>query len=111
MLYTPEETKKLLSDYRNYTFNLKDLLANTLDYILQLEREKAALLEIMKEVDIYNKCCNCVHYKETALKDCDAVDCECFRCEKECACKTCEGGSNWEWKGVQGGVNPDNAQE
>lgn len=79
---------------------------DTLAYILQLEHEKTALLDSLKEADVYGECGNCAHYKYAVPEGCDAVDCECYRCEEECACKTCEGGSNWEWKGIQGGGEP-----
>ena len=61
------------------------------DLIERLEKEKAALLEYVKNS---TKCEQCANNRP----QCDAVDC--FLCVGDCPCKKCEHGSRWDWKGL-----------
>lgn len=40
-MYTPEETKKLLANHKEYTFSSDELYASALEYIQRLERDNA----------------------------------------------------------------------
>lgn len=114
---TPEDIKKGLECCKsNPTCSVcpyyneddcKVMESDALAYIQQLEQEKTALLGVLKEVDLYGECPNCKH---NGVCDCEEYDFDCASCKRDCKCGGCEGGSNWEWKGIQGGVNPDNGQ-
>lgn len=69
-------------------------MADALAYIHQLERERDALLEIVRnEAD----CQVCKHIKE----ECDG-DCSFCEIEGPCACARCTtDGSHWEWAGIK----------
>lgn len=90
-MYTPEEIKKLLSDYKNYTFNLKELLKNSLEYILQLEREQDAAVN-----NLHGMCGACIRHNND--------DDEIYVCSKYVECVhgigDDEGEDYWQWRGV-----------
>ena len=69
-----------------------------LAYIQQLERERDAAVEQLKEVDKEDlfRCSHCIHDEL-----CNDGLTPCVDCDKECPCHTCRNSSNWEWRGVQ----------
>ena len=86
---------------------LESLHASALAYInkleqrlAQLERERDAAVEDLREADMVD-CCHCKHYKVYGANECDAEDCTCDDCKRDCPCKNCKTNSNWEWRGVQ----------
>lgn len=86
---TPEEIKKLLKNYRNYTFNLKDLLADALAYILQLERERDAAVQCIPRA-----CGWCKHVIDYGLSNTPGC--------KNPECRNISGiNTGWQWRGVQ----------
>ena len=110
---TPDEIKKLLANYRQYTFSQEQLYADALTYIQQLEnhigeltekvaqlyhvtRELDALLEIVKEL---GECNYCKHnsYCPHTIPDC--MNCK----DGNCQCYSCGHQSKWQWSGVQEG--------
>ena len=76
----------------------KDQLREATKKIEQLERERDAAVEQLKEDDRADlfRCSHCEHEELTL---CEIVDCE--NCDKECPCATCFDMSNWQWRGVQ----------
>lgn len=68
-----------------------------LEYIEQLERERDAAVEQLKEVDKEDlfRCSHCIHDEL-----CNDGLTSCVDCDKDCPCHTCENGSNWQWCGV-----------
>ena len=64
----------------------------------QLERERDAAVEQLKEVDKEDlfRCSHCIHDEL-----CNDGLTPCVDCDKECPCHTCRNSSNWEWRGVQ----------
>lgn len=73
---------------------LRKRCAQRLERIKQLERERDALLEIVRnEAD----CKACKHLKE----ECDG-DCSFCEIEEPCACARCTTeDSHWEWAGIK----------
>ena len=68
--------------------------------INQLERERDALLDIVKKDGI------CRYCKHNDL--CTKQFPYCAECEKtDCVCYTCENICNWQWCGVPQEVKPD----
>ena len=75
-----------------------DLINDTLAYIQQLECERDAAVEELKEVDLLDLF-RCSHCKHEEL--CDETMYSCSDCDKDCPCSTCVDCSNWQWRGVQ----------
>ena len=108
---TPDEIKKLLANYRQYTFSQEQLYADAIAYIHKLENhigelaekvaqldhvtlERDALLEIVKEL---GECNYCKHnsYCPHTIPDC--MNCK----DGNCQCYSCGHQSKWQWSGVQ----------
>lgn len=73
-------------------------LADATVRIQQLERERDAAVEQLKEVDRVDlfRCSHCIHDEL-----CNDGLTSCIDCDKDCPCHTCKNGSNWQWSGVQ----------
>lgn len=69
----------------------------------KLLRERAALIEVVKESSM---CCrSCAHVANQYDDKCNLAEVFCDECAcDDCYCKDCAGGTNWhkwEWKGAQ----------
>ena len=68
-------------------------LHDAAEMIERLEKERAALLE-----NVRGGCISCKHWAR------DTINCKvvggCTPCRKDCKCKDCGLGENWEWKGA-----------
>lgn len=70
------------------------MLSDALSYIRQLERERDALLEIVRNE---SDCKVCKHLKEECNGDCSFCE-----IEGPCACARCTTvDSHWEWAGIK----------
>jgi len=107
---TPEEIKKGLEccfpceepdcidcPYRRVESCADTRIDDTLAYIQQLERERDAAVEQLKEVDRVDlfRCSHCIHDEL-----CNDGLTSCIDCDKDCPCHTCEKCGNWQWCGV-----------
>lgn len=75
-----------------------DLCEDALAYIQQLERERDALLEAMKDTDI-----NCDYCKHSDIMQ-NVCKCDCSFCDipaDDCHCNECRNNSHWEWAGIK----------
>lgn len=55
-----------------------------------------AMLRDLKRACWMYDCYKCRHVKKYGAKECgDAESCD--ECQQDCACRTCDEGSNWEW--------------
>ena len=73
--------------------------ADTLALIQQLERERDAAVEQLKQADKENLL-ECTHCKHNVR--CSEILLGCNDCDNsECPCSTCVDLSNWQWRGVQ----------
>ena len=83
-MYTPEEIKEILQ--QKWTIHLQEkLYRSALAYIQQLERERDAAVELLKEE---MGCRACAKYTFTE----NYVSTDCLDCINEC---------NWVWRGVK----------
>ena len=65
-----------------------------------MKRERDALLADLREADRVD-CSLCKSYIHAESNDCEYADFLCDNCEvKECSCRNCKDGSNWQWRGV-----------
>lgn len=117
---TPEEIKKVLAEcdegyackriscpyddgrsIYNGSRCMLDARKDALAYIRQLERERNALLEDLRDADRID-CEHCASYDGAATKECEDADYLCDKCTRtDCPCSTCRDCSNWEWRGIQ----------
>ncbi len=78
---------------------LTEMLSDALSYIQQLERERDALLNIVRQ---YGECEICLH-RVTDDTDCEEACYMCGECNKEecvcCGCTTTN--SHWDWEGIK----------
>ena len=81
-----------------------NLLPDALIYILQLERERDALLAALRRVDID---CDCCKHRIDSAEFCEESDFYCGDCRNKDNCR-CEGcgrdNCNWEWCGIKEGA-------
>lgn len=67
--------------------------------LAQAERERDAvvadLVQAAKEGEACTGCKN-----NAGLDACEAADFDCNECKVPCMCRTCEGNSNYEWRGI-----------
>lgn len=97
---------KKVEVFLNEYEHLKQTVAgNALDLAaLQAERdalkhENEQLRHALAKADFRLECENCKHNKATADADCMKSGFICNQCQSDCHCKSCTGGSNWEWNG------------
>jgi len=83
-----------------------ELARDVLILIQREAREKAALLEDLKQADMIG-CEHCANNKPVESSACEDAECDCERCKSECKCKDCIDNSNWEWRGVQEASNAE----
>lgn len=76
---------------------IRTLLKDALAYIQQIERERDAAVEQLKDADTIDLF-YCSHCKHEQLCDYNLNSCE--DCEKDCPCHTCVDMCNWQWRGV-----------
>lgn len=72
------------------------------------QRRAEAAERDLREADRLD-CVHCIHNKPIDAK-CEAYDFNCRTCKEPCACKSCEGNSNWKWRGLcaeNGGCDHD----
>ena len=107
---TPEEIKNGLEccsysldycdkcPYNGMPCNDLELNRDALALVQQLERERDAAVEQLKEVDRVDlfRCSHCAHDEL-----CNDGLTSCIDCDKDCPCRTCEKGGNWQWRGVE----------
>ena len=90
---------QLLEDGIDRVYKQVDALRGLPEKIQQLERERDAAVEQLKQVDV-NSYFECNHCKYEEL--CDSPVWPCNDCDsEECPCHTCTDGSNWQWRGVE----------
>lgn len=111
---TPDEIKSMLNccatstcdccpyyDADDYDECTGAMAETALAYIQQLERERDALLNIVRQ---YGECEICLH-RVTDDTDCEEACYMCGECNKEecvcCGCTTTN--SHWDWEGIKEG--------
>lgn len=66
-----------------------------LDRIRELERERAALIDALIEVD--TECKFCTHHRKPVPCQEHPTGFICSECTYDCPCRTCQDNSNYEW--------------
>lgn len=92
---------RMCADALDYTQQLENHIGELTEMVEQLEKERNALLDDLREADM-TMCNHCAYFVTTGSQGkCDGY---CWDCDgKDCPCNTCWDNSNWKWRGVQEG--------